>query len=338
MGVERELYRAGGLFTGLRAMALLGGLGALAGCGGSNEAIYRRETFEVDSPYQHPSQLGFAQACEGSRRALLGQGYIIDTIEPGAVKGKKAFRAAESSSTFLEMNIVCLRREQGAMIFANAVQTTYEVKKNLQAASVGVPALGTLSVPVSGSTDSMVKVGDETITDKQFYQRFFLVVDHYLDQVAVEIDSLPAASPNARPAQPAALTAPDPQPSVPMGAVPAMPAQQSATVSPVAASPAPMPLASPQPAFVPSTVPVLQLQPLPPFQAPTATPVASAPSVPVATTPEPAPGPLPAVVTMTPATGPATGALVPAAAGTLPQSAPPLPAVQDVTPPVGTAP
>jgi hypothetical protein len=41
---------------------------------------------------------------------------------------------------------------------------------------VSVPALGSLSLPWSLDKDTLVKVGEETITDPGFYQRLFELI------------------------------------------------------------------------------------------------------------------------------------------------------------------
>ena len=44
----------------------------------------------------------------------------------------------------------------------------------------GVGALGSLSLPLTASDDSMVKVASETIPAGQFYDRFFALIERYL--------------------------------------------------------------------------------------------------------------------------------------------------------------
>jgi hypothetical protein len=201
---------------------LLAGLACLGGCGGSDE-VYKRETFALDSPFQLPTTVPAGIACESARRALLGQGYVIESANAGAVKGKKAFRGSGDETTVLEMNIVCIDRGAASTVFANAIETIYTVKKSAQSASVGVPILGSLSVPLSGSSDSMVKVGDATVNDKAFYQRFFAVVDYYLAQLAETQTPQPKSStpqPSTEPQAPKPSVAPPsarPQPATPAG-------------------------------------------------------------------------------------------------------------------------
>jgi len=167
-----------------RIRRLLPVLLVLAGCQNQTAHVYTRETFELDSPYQLFTLEPPAVACESARRALLGQGYIIETASGEQVIGQKAFRASADETTMLRMNIVCTERGEGATVFANAVETLYAVKRTAQSASVGVPVIGSISLPLTGSTDSLVKVGDATVEDKAFYQRFFAVVDYYLEQVS----------------------------------------------------------------------------------------------------------------------------------------------------------
>jgi len=54
------------------------------------------------------------------------------------------------------------------------------VKKSNSSASVGVGVLGSLSVPFTGSDESLVKVASTTITSPSFYERFFELVERYL--------------------------------------------------------------------------------------------------------------------------------------------------------------
>lgn len=48
---------------------------------------------------------------------------------------------------------------------ASALQDRYVIKKINNSASLGVGALGSVSLPVTASDDTLVKVGSETVTD-----------------------------------------------------------------------------------------------------------------------------------------------------------------------------
>ena len=64
--------------------------------------------------------------------------------------------------------------------FVTALQDVYALKKSNNSASVGVGALGSLSLPFSSSNDAMVKVASRTISSDDFYERFFDLVRRYL--------------------------------------------------------------------------------------------------------------------------------------------------------------
>ena len=117
-----------------------------------------------------------AQACEAARRALLSQGYLVNTATDDMVAGRKYFQPSTDIHYEVEMRVVCA--PEGAdgkrtAAFASALQDRYVIKKINNSASLGVGALGSLSLPVSASDDTLVKVGSETVTDKRFYERFF---------------------------------------------------------------------------------------------------------------------------------------------------------------------
>ena len=68
--------------------------------------------------------------------------------------------------------------------FANALHDRYALKKSPSSASVGVGVVGSVSLPFGASDDAMVKVASETITARDFYDRFFGLVAHYLGPAA----------------------------------------------------------------------------------------------------------------------------------------------------------
>ena len=66
---------------------------------------------------------------------------------------------------------------------ASAAQTCEAARRALLSqgsASLGVGAFGSVSLPFSSSSDSMVRVGSETIASDAFYDRFFELVRRYL--------------------------------------------------------------------------------------------------------------------------------------------------------------
>ncbi|MCB1705265.1 MAG: DUF2242 domain-containing protein [Halioglobus sp.] len=234
----------------------------------TKKAVYVDESFSNDSPFKLRVDDDVALACESARRSLLGQGYLIDLANSDEVKARKATRG---ENTFIEMNVVCVPEVGGSTIFAAGVLSTYDLKKNSSSASVGLSALGSISLPIGQSVDSLVKVSEETIDDKDFYKRFFAAVDKVLDDMeankvseepevetvveSVEIETAPPAVQSTiwpelfpetaepetaepetavepTPAQTAAETAPGPVTAEPVAPVSTLPA------TPVQAAPA----------------------------------------------------------------------------------------------------
>lgn len=177
-------------------------LGALLQTACSNQAVYSGESFASDSPFRMRAEGEVSMACESARRALLGQGYLIESAGSESVKGRKAYRTEDTQNTFIEMNIVCLGEVSGSTLYATGVLTKYALKKSTSSASVGLSALGSISLPIGQSADSLVKVSEETIDDKDFYKRFFSAVDIILGEMRAMRDTAVPVAPEPGPAAP----------------------------------------------------------------------------------------------------------------------------------------
>ncbi|MCB1881200.1 MAG: DUF2242 domain-containing protein [Gammaproteobacteria bacterium] len=201
----------------------------------SNRAVYTEESFADDSPFKMRMDSGVYPVCESARRSLLGQGYLIESTGSDQIKARKAAKRQDNPNTFIEMNIVCLPETTGSTLFATGVLSTYALKKSSSAASVGLSALGSISLPIGQSADSLVKISEETIDDKDFYRRFFAAVNNILsemqtDRAQPEAVVKPAAS---APTPANATSAPVLQPDHPSQAAPqAMPESDSAEPEP----------------------------------------------------------------------------------------------------------
>lgn len=234
----------------------------LIGCSSGN-AVYTRESFATDSPFMLKVDGQVATACESARRALLGQGYLIDSATADKVKGRRAYKSEDNLSTFVEMNVVCVSESNGSTLYANAVLSTYDLKKSSSSASVGVSAVGSISLPFGRSADSLVKISEETIDDKKYYTRFFAAVDHILAEMepgmvpaeAFPAQSVPPTTPAATP-PPAAIPAPAPQ------QVSSPAPQQVSAPAPAAEQAAPVPVPAPDPALEPTTAPATETETL----------------------------------------------------------------------------
>lgn len=294
------------------AFLLVTCLGALlTGCG--SEAVYIDESFANDSPFKLKVAEPAPVACESARRSLLGQGYLIDTTSGEQVKGRKAYRRDDSQNTFIEMNVVCIPDRKGSTLYTNGVLSTYDLKKSGNSASVGISAVGSISLPIGQSADSLVKIAEETIEDKAFYGRFFAAVGHVLKEMEESPEEDEAAPGKVE----AAASKPAPEADIPLEPGPA-------SVPGIVPEPGPAPTApaagAPQPVVVPE----------PGTGAPTVAPVptpAASPSTPVDTAKPAGPGPVQgfsvsAPASLTPAAAPSVATPPAQTQSSLPSAAP----------------
>jgi hypothetical protein len=168
--------------------------GVLAGCVNSRVPVERQEAFDSASTFARTYATAEAQACEAARRALLSQGYIVGTATAQQVRGRKSFQSGSDAHAEVEVTVVCAREgNQGlrTVAFVNAVQESFRVRKSNNSASLGLPLVGAVSLPVPGSDESLVKVGSMTITSPVFYERFFRLVEKYLGS---EVGAAPASA------------------------------------------------------------------------------------------------------------------------------------------------
>ncbi|MBW9106422.1 DUF2242 domain-containing protein [Paraburkholderia phenoliruptrix] len=214
------------------------GLMLLAACSSTPTPKFQQELFETGaSPYARNFNSSVTDTCEAARRALLSQGYLTTMTRNDTVDGTKNFQPSGDTHVVVEFHVVCTPGEEASstsIVYVNAVQNGFALKKSDTSASVGLSVLGSLSLPIRSNSDAMVKISSETIPSGKFYDRFFGLVDHYLQTVVrtqpvvsdrVETRLLPMPIEVATP--PAAAAAPAPA-SVPV----------TATVStPMAASP-----------------------------------------------------------------------------------------------------
>ncbi|KQW61213.1 DUF2242 domain-containing protein [Variovorax sp. Root411] len=186
----------------------------LAGCGSTSRRVsYEPEAFGSTTTHTRDYEATEAQTCEAARRALLSQGYMITAANTDLVTGRKSFQPAAEVHVEVEFRVVCARENtrggkasKSTVAFATALQDRYGIKKVNNSASLGVGAIGSLSLPFSSSDDAMVKVASETLTDERFYDRFFALLDRFLDGPEGEEEAgAPAETPVASP--PAAVPA-----------------------------------------------------------------------------------------------------------------------------------
>lgn len=149
-----------------------------AGCASKPPAAYRSESFEVETPFQFHSELAAEASCEKGRRALLSQGYEVDILSPTNVRGTKFFLPQLDRQMQLRITLVCLTSNEGSTIFANALQTRYELKSSGSSTGLSIAGVGSVSLPWSSDAGALTKVGDETVADPEFYRRLFVLIEN----------------------------------------------------------------------------------------------------------------------------------------------------------------
>ncbi len=143
--------------------------------------LFMEESFDSDSIYSRKYPAAPAFACEAARRALLGQGYVVTRTTDETVEATKNFQPASEDHIQLDVRVSCVEHgADQALVFVSAVQDRYALKKSPTSASVGVGALGSVSLPIGSSDDSLVRVASRTVSDAEFYKRFFDRLNYYL--------------------------------------------------------------------------------------------------------------------------------------------------------------
>jgi len=261
-------------------------LAVAAGCSSKKAPIYEHENFDDSGTFSRNYPVTDAQSCEAARRALLSQGYIITSSDPKLISGHKSFQQTGETHMEISFSVVCAddgSEGHHATMFANALQDRYALKKTNNSASLGVGVLGSVSMPIGSSDDSMVKVASETVSSAKFYERFFTLVELFLPPEAkkaahiVEKPKTDLGVPETKAAPPS--LAPEPAPAAQSAPAPAAEPAPAPAAEPVTPPPEPAPVAPAENAeSTPSTenvTPPAQSNLPPPSEPITAMPVTS---------------------------------------------------------------
>ena len=190
--------------TALAVIALAAAL-TLAACGSKrsrSEAPPLGEVFGAEDTYSRSYPVGPTVACEATRRARLGQGYINKQATAESLEASKHFQPESDTHTQLNVRATCVPQVGGsAIVFINAVQERYALKSQSSSASVGVSMIGSVSVPVpiGGGNANLVRVGSNTVQNQDFYTRLFDRVSFYLPGTPAEAVIAPQAEPELPP-------------------------------------------------------------------------------------------------------------------------------------------
>ena len=241
----------------LRSLGLALVLAGATGCSSPKTAVYEHENFDDSGTFSRNYPVSDIAACEAARRALLSQGYIITSSDPKLVVGNKSFQQTGETHMQISFNVVCANDGKGkshSTMFANALQDRYALKKVNNSASLGVGVLGSVSMPIGSTDDSMVKVASESVSAPKFYDRYFALVDVFLPQEVKKAEHIPekpkadlgVPEPKAAPVA-EKVEAPKEEPAAPAASQTVTPPAETAPIAPKE-EPAPTPASEPAPA------------------------------------------------------------------------------------------
>jgi hypothetical protein len=144
----------------------------LAAC--SSPSVHKSEKFAQQSPHYREYAQSESVTCDAARRALLSQGYRIETAFELNVRAHKDFQPEDDVNMVIDFDVTCIANAngRGSTVYVNAEESTYNLKKISGAASLSVPG-GGIAMPWGKTNDQLVRVAGKTIADEGFYKRFF---------------------------------------------------------------------------------------------------------------------------------------------------------------------
>ena len=168
----------GSILTCCRSLAIAALAGALLGGCNSTKVprSYQTEAFPSETPFQSYSSREPEEACEVARRALLSQGYQVDESKPRNIRGEKYFRPKPDEVSRLSIILVCLPSDPGTVIYASGLETQFEMKSRGSNSDVRIIVNTKISTPWYLDKDTLVKVGEETVTDRNFSRELFELI------------------------------------------------------------------------------------------------------------------------------------------------------------------
>jgi hypothetical protein len=196
---------------------------------------YQPEAFDASAFSRHYAARP-GRTCEAARRALLSQGYVLTAASADQVTARKHFQPDVEHHVQLEFRVVCAAEAgspAASVAFVSGLKEQYLMRKAKDSASVGVGGIGSLSLPIEGGMEALVKVSSETVVDRALYERLFELVGEHLAS-AVEPVPAPVAPPLPPPVAARALA-----PTAPLAVLPAPTASAPLAATPPAAASAP---------------------------------------------------------------------------------------------------
>jgi hypothetical protein len=152
----------------------------ITGC--ASKPPVARGPFVGSAPFSKTLTGSGDAVCWSVKRALLGQGYMLERSgEPGVLTGTRDYQPEEKVNVTLRLQTTCADNRDGtSIVFATAEREESKLQKMKQSTSAGIgPA--TITIP-GGSAKVLGVIKRETIDDPNFYNSFFTLVQGYVAQ------------------------------------------------------------------------------------------------------------------------------------------------------------
>jgi hypothetical protein len=162
-----------------RLIATLAVAAAIGACASKHDT---RGPFVSAAPFSKTISGSGDAVCWSVKRALLGQGYMLErSSEPGVLTGTRDSQPEEKLNITLHLQTTCADNRNGtSIVFVTAEREESKLQKMRQTTSAGIgPA--TVTMP-AGSARVLGVVKRETITDPNFYNSFFALVEGFVAQ------------------------------------------------------------------------------------------------------------------------------------------------------------
>jgi Uncharacterized protein conserved in bacteria (DUF2242) len=163
-----------------RLVGMLTVAAGVVGCASNHDIA--RGPFTASAPFSRTIAGSGDAVCWSVKRALLGQGYMLErSSEPGVLTGTRDYQPEEKLNITVHLQTSCADNRDGtSIVFVTADREESRVQKMKQSTSAGIgPA--TITMP-SGSAKVLGVVRRETIQDPNFYNSFFVLVQGYVAQ------------------------------------------------------------------------------------------------------------------------------------------------------------
>jgi hypothetical protein len=157
----------------------------LEGCGTTKVAQPRESFRAADTPYSARIRQPSKVACWSVKRAFLAQGYMLDraTADAPTLTGVKEFQTDDETNVVLRLQTSCADNGDGtSTVYATAMREVNKLQRETQHHSAGV-AWATITVP-SGSAKVLRPLRRETVSEPEFYRRFYALVSQLAEEDA----------------------------------------------------------------------------------------------------------------------------------------------------------